>query len=251
MPLIGPLVVVLSFFAAMSSAAAQTVCAVADKPCLMGEQEAIAATIDNVSWRDQTYRELAKSYTHEGMEDKAVALIAKIQTPDTKAMTIRGIGMAAAANKWNKARLDKLWEDLDAQAKIIDHEPSRAIAWTYIAMSQAFAGDDDAAYKTASAMENAALRHKAFAETAEIQAERGDLANVQKSIAAIDTASFRNKAYRISSKIFLGKGNADAAYQLALKIDNAYQKADAIQQILNAGNPEEDKLSLEKKTVSP
>lgn len=244
--------VVVSIFLLMSSAHAQAPapCAVSDQQCLMTQQENIAATIETVSWRDQTYRELAKSYTYAGMEDRAIALIAKIETPDTKAMTIRGIGMAAGRD-WDKARLDKLWENLGAQAKLIDHEPSRAIAWTYIAMSQAFAGDDGAAYATAGAMENAALRHKAFAETAEIQAERGDLANVEKSIAAIDTASFRNKAYRTASKIFLGRGNPQAAYQLALKIDNPYQQADAIQHILNLGNPEEDGSLLEKKRTTP
>ena len=67
----------------------------------MEQIENIAATIDNKGWRDKTYRELAKSYITEGYTDKAINLIAKIETPDTKAMTIRGIGMAAADQKWD------------------------------------------------------------------------------------------------------------------------------------------------------
>lgn len=226
--------------AAPASAALTAACKAADKPCLMAEMENLAATIENKSWRDQTYRELAKSYTHEGKEDSAIALIAKIETPDTKAMTIRGIGFAAADRAWDRTRYDRLWEKLSAEAKKITHAPSQGIAWTYIAMAQAFAKDDAAATKTALAMENEALRHKALAESAEIQADRGDFAAAMTSIGHIGSASFRNKAYRIVAKIFTEKNQMQAAYDTAARIDNPYTRAQAVQAILNHGNPEEE-----------
>lgn len=228
------------------AAAQETPCTANDKPCVMKELETIAAGIDNKSWRDQTYRELAKSYTYEGLEDRAIALIGRIETPDTRAMTIRGIGFAAADSQWDKTRYAVLWAKLDAEAKKIEHLPSQGIAWTYIAMAQAFAGDDEAATATARAMENAALKHKAFGESAEIQAERGDFSAAMASIAEIDSSAYRNKAYRTVAKIFTDGGKLQEAYDTAMKIDNPYTKAQALQTLLNRGNPEEDEVKTEE-----
>jgi len=206
----------------------------------MDEIKASAPLIDQKSWRDKTYRELAKSYTYEGYEDKAIELIALIETPDTKAMTIRGIGMAAADNKWpERDRYNILFKKLSDEAKKIDHPPSYAIAYTYIAMAQAFAGDDAGAMTTAKGMENQALRNKAYGETAEIQAERGDYTKAMESIAAIDSAAYRNKAYATVAGIFTKTGKLGEAYATAEKIDNAYTKAQAYQKIVNYGNKEE------------
>lgn len=225
--------------------AAPSACRATDKPCMMKEIEALAAAIDNKSWRDQTYRELAKSYTHEGNEDAAIALIAKIETPDTQAMTIRGIGFAAADGNWDKARYDALWSKLTAEAKKIMHAPSQGIAWTYIAMAQAFAKQDNEATKTALAMENEALRHKALGESAEIQAERGDFSAAMASIGHIGSASFRNKAYRTVAKIFTEDGRLQEAYDTAARIDNPYTRGQALQAILNHGNAEEEDVKPE------
>lgn len=215
-------------------------CTSTDKLCIMEEIKANAAKVDRKSWRDKIYRELAKSYTHEGYEDKAIALIDIIETPDTKALTIRGIGVAAADNKWNdKARYDALFTTLTAKADVMTDEPSQAIAYTYIAMAQAFAGDNSGAFTTAKAMKNDALRNKAFGETAEIQAERKDYVNAMKSIEQIGSLAFRNKAYGIVANIFTKDGEIDKAYKAASKIDNAYSKAQAFQGIINYGNDEE------------
>ncbi len=230
--------------AAVSHAQNTTVCKPEDKPCLMSAVEALAPSIDTPGWRDQTYRELAKAYTYNGEEGKAVALLPKITAPDTKAMTIRGIGMAAAKGKWPKERYDALFKTLTLESAKIDHLPSRGIAETYIAMAQAFAGDDAGAFQTAKAMKNDALRHKAFGESAEIQAEHGRTASVFASLAAIDSVSFRNKAYGIVSKIFLTKGDVQSAYDCAQKIDNAYLKAQALQTIINHGNPDEEEIAV-------
>jgi hypothetical protein len=172
-------------------------CTATDKACILQEIETTAGIIDTPAWKDKAYRELAKSYTYEGMEDKAIALIPKIESPDTKAMTIRGIGFAAADSKWETGRYIDLWEKLQTVAAGIDHPASHGIALTYIAMAQAFAGQDEAATATALSMENPALKNKALGESAEIQAERGDFAAAMASIGHIQDAAFRNKAYAV------------------------------------------------------
>ena len=231
------MLIILSIFA---PSLAQAACLGTDKLCIMEEIKANAPKIEQQSWRDKTYRELAKSYTTEGQEDKALLLIDLIKTPDTKAMTIRGIGMAAADKKWtDKARYDALFKNLSVAAEKIDHPPSYAIAYTYIAMAQAFAGDDAGAMATAKGMENEALRNKAFGESAEIQAERGDYNAAMTSIAEINSLAFRNKAYATIADIFTKFGEVEKAYQSASKIDNAYAKAQAFQHIVNYGNEEE------------
>lgn len=214
-------------------------CTAMDRPCQMRQIESLAEKIQESDWRDQTLRELAKTYAYEHQPDKAIALIEKISNPDTKAMTIRGIGMAAAGGQWKAGEYTSLFSRLTAEANKIEHTPSRGIAFTYIAMSQAFAGDDTGARKTAAAMDNAALRNKAYGETAEIQAERGDLKNALISLEALDSASYRNKAYDTVSRIFLDKAMIEEAYTCASRIDNAYLKAKSVQRILNAGNREE------------
>jgi tetratricopeptide (TPR) repeat protein len=215
-------------------------CQASDKSCLMDEIDNLAPKIDVQAWRDKTRRELAKAYTHEGQEDKAISLISKISSSDTKALTIRGIGFAAADNKWTDSeRYEKLFKNLAAEAEKIDHKPSYSIAYTYIAMAQAFAGDNEGAMATAKSMDDQALRNKAFGETAEIQAENGDIHNALLSIAEIDSLSFRNKAYSTIATIFTKTGDVDNAYKAAQKIDNAYLKTQALQKIVNVGNAEE------------
>ncbi|PZQ46112.1 MAG: hypothetical protein DI551_05750 [Micavibrio aeruginosavorus] len=217
-------------------------CSAVDRPCLMKKIETLVPNIEKSEWKDQTLRELAKTYTYEGEPDKAIALIERITDNDTKAMTIRGIGMAAASMKWEKHRYDSLFAKLASQAAIISHKPSQGIAYTYIAMAQAFAGDDESARRTASTMDNAALRNKAYGETAEIDADRGDLKNALLSMNAIDSPAYRNKQYDIISRIFLDKAMLEEAYACASRIDNAYLKAKSIQRILNKGNAEEEDM---------
>ena len=205
-------------------------CAPDNKPCIMAELEALLPAIDTPDWRDKAARELAKSYTRAGFEDKALALIDIIENPDTRAMTIRGIGFAAADSKWNdKERYTNLFNSLSEKAQSIDHLPSQGIAWTYIAMAQAMAGENEGASATARAMGNEALRHKAFGENAEIQAARGDIEAAMASIAEIQSTAFRNKAYRIVSSILYENGYMDGAYKAAQAIDNPYTKAQALQ----------------------
>ncbi|MBU0800338.1 MAG: hypothetical protein KKA05_04975 [Alphaproteobacteria bacterium] len=214
-------------------AAPVTACASAtDIPCMLNLLDNTTTGIDDANWRDQTVRELAKLMAKQERYDDALALIKRIDNPDTRAMTIRGIGMAAASLKKPPESYKELFEKLTVEAEIISHPPSHAIALTYIAMAQAFAGDDEGATATAKTMDNPALRNKALAESAEIQAERENLDAALASIGHIDDLPFRDKAHRTISKILANSLQYDKALAAAAKIDNNYQRAQAILYIL-------------------
>lgn len=221
-------------------------CHAQDRVCILGMIEETGAKIENKRWRDQTYRELAKTKAFDDDLAGALSLLPKIETPDTRAMTIRGIGMVLASQGLDKARYDDAFKQLRTAAEKIEHKPSYAIALTYIAMSQAFAGDNEGAWKTASDMENDALRHKAFAETAEIQAEFGDFDAAMVSISKIESEAFRNKAYALISKILAEGGLYNPALAAAMEISNAYKKAKAMQNILDKQKPRD--VERQKKT---
>lgn len=221
----------------LAQAAHAEPCAVDDRNCVLKTLAESAAAIERPDWRDQTYRELAKTYAHDGDVDSAISVVAKINSPDTQALTIRGIGMAAADNNLPKEQLDSTFKKLRAAAETIKDPPSYAIALTYIAMAQAFARDDEGAWATAASMQNASLRHKAYGETAEIQAERGDFSAVDKSIGFIDSPSYKDKAWKTVSKILADKKHLEEALQAANAVTNAYERAEAIQYILDAQKP--------------
>lgn len=208
-------------------------CQISDSICVLLEMEKTAAGIENTAWRDQTYREIAKSLAAESKLDLAIGLIEKIETPDTKAMTIRGIGMEAAKLNLSREEQSSLFTALRKEAEKISHPPSYAIALTYIAMGQAFSGDNEGAWKTASEMENDALRHKAYGETAEIQAEKGDVVSAKISISKIDSNSYKDKSRSTVSRILADAGDFENAYDFAMMIDNPYKKTLSLQYILD------------------
>ncbi len=214
-------------------------CSAHNRPCLIDEMTALTADIDKKAWRDQTYREIAKTLAFDGQFEKAVSIIDKIETPDTKAMTIRGIGVILAAQSHSAEELNNKFSTLHSKAKEIEHAASHGIALTYIAMAQAFAGDDKGAWETCAMMENVSLQNKAYGETAEIQAERGDFKAAQKSIQSIESPAFRNKAYVTISRILSDKGLYDDALSAATNITNAYKKTQALQYLLDAQKPRE------------
>ncbi len=214
-------------------------CAVDNRGCIRAMIESSAAGIENVAWRDQTYRELAKTKAFDGDMAGALRTLDSIENPDTKALTIRGIGMAVADLNKGDAESAEAFAQLRAKAEEIKHPPSYAIALTYIAMAQAFAGDNDGAWKTASEMENDALRHKAYGETAEVQAGKGNFTAAIKSIGLIDSAAYRNKAYAVTSSIFANAGDYAHALDMAVRIDNAYKKSSALQYVLDKQKPRE------------
>ena len=218
---------------AQEQSASAKPCTAQDRACVT--QNLIAATeqIENVNWRDQSYREIAKTLASDGQFSDAIGIWDKIENPDTKALTIRGIGMAAADRELAQADYDALFKTLRAKSETIEHPPSYAIALTYIAMAQAFAGDDDGAWNTAASMENDALRHKAYGETAEIQAEQGNVEAAMKSIGFIESTAYRNKSYALVSKILADQQLFDEALRAAVPLTNAYKKAKALQYILD------------------
>lgn len=225
-------IVITLFLLSFPAYAQDTPCNAEDKACMLEQLEILTGEISEQKWKDQTYRELAKLLAQEKQGDKAITLIDKIENPDTKAMTIRGIGMGAADAEMLPDEYDELFIKLRAEAEKIEHPPSYAIALTYIAMAQAFAGDDNGAFATAKDMDNDALRNKAFGESAEIQAENGRFDEAMASIAAIESAAFRDKAYRTISKIFANRKKYDEALESAMAIDNSYQKAQSVLYIL-------------------
>lgn len=216
-------------------------CEIKDRGCILEQIVKTSEDIENAAWKDQTLREAAKTYASDSQFDMALSLIEKIETPDTKALTIRGIGMALASLEFSEEEKTDIFNKLRIEAEKIEHPPSYAITLTYIAMSQAFAGDNEGAWKTASDMENAALRHKAYGETAEIQAEKGDYKSAQISIEKIDSAAFKNKAYTIVSKILADKELFLDAYESAKRITNPYKRAQSLQYILDIQKPRETK----------
>ncbi len=229
-------------------------CTVHNRDCLIDEMVKLAASIEKKAWRDQTFREIAKTLAFDGKFEQAVSLIDKIETPDTKAMAIRGIGMMLAMHNYNPEELNKKFAILHTKTKELaahdysktkkiskskSHTAPQNIALTYIAMAQAFAGDDDGAWKTCAMMENEALQNKAYGETAEIQAERGDYAAAQTSIQSIKSVSFRNKAYATISYILSRKDLYDDALSAASAITNPYKKTKALQYMLDKQKPRE------------
>ncbi len=217
---------------AFTARAADIPCTVEDNACLIKALDGLTATITEDNWRDQTWRELAKLMAASGMIDEALAIVPKVKTPDTQAMTIRGIGMAAAEAQLPRETMNKMFAQLRIEADRIGHPPSHAIALTYIGMAQAFSGDDAGAMATAASMENAALRNKAYAETAEIQAERNDLPAVMKSLAAINDNGYKDKEMAIIVKIFADRKQYANALAVAQPISNSYQQSQALLYIL-------------------
>jgi hypothetical protein len=201
-------------------------------------QSSIATETTNITeprWKNQSYRDLAVSIAFAGDIDGAIDYIKKIDNSDTQAMTVRAIGMALAIHKdLPVEQYRTIFKKLNDFTSTIIDEGARDIAYTYIAMAQAFAGLDDDAHTTTLVMKKDALKHKAYGETAEIQAERGDFTRAMFSINAIDSVSFKNKALGIVSAIFLKAGDIDHAYQTAIQITNSTKKTNALQKIVNA-----------------
>lgn len=226
---------IFMLFHAQANAQDASLCSVDDHACLFRQIEGEAVKITEPRWRNQAYRDLAVSMAMDGEYDNAASQIDKIDNADTQAMTVRAIGMAVAIHQKLSVETYRLiFSKLDKKAATIKDPGAKDIAYTYIAMAQAFAGLDDDATKTTDNMSNPALKHKAFGETAEIQAERGDYDHALKSINAIDSTAFRNKALYTVADIFIKRGEFDNALKLANQISNPTKKIAAIQDILNA-----------------
>lgn len=205
-----------------------------DKTCIINQIDNLATAIPEQRWRDKAWKELATAAAIEGDLDRAETIMNRIDNGDTRAMTIRAIGMALAAQqqRYDTRAYQAVFARLVRMAETITHDGARGIAYTYIAMSQAFAGMNDDATQTAKAMDNSALRNKAFGETAEIQAERGDIDAALASISHIDSLSFRNKAYGIIAGILMKEHSYDKALRAVQSIDNPTRRVEYLQKLL-------------------
>lgn len=207
-------------------------CSSNDTACLLAELEVTASKVVDTKWRDKIYRELAKLLTMKQNHRQAILILDKIENHDTKALTIRGIGFAAADSQYKQETLEDVFKALHSKASQIEHKASHAIALTYISMAQSRAALDQEAILTANMIEQPALRNKAHAENAEIQAERGALSAAAKSIDEIDDAAFRDRAYRLISKIFTLAENYEDAQKAAYQITSDFERANALLEIL-------------------
>lgn len=230
----------ISVLAVSPALAEPIVCSGQQRDCILEQLIETSSKIENPNWRDQSYREIAKTLAADGGFDQALGIWDKMENPDTKALTIRGIGMAVAGSGLEKTAADSIFQKLRDKSETISHPPSYAIALTYIAMAQAFAGDDEGAWATAADMENDALRHKAYGETAEVQAEKGNHEAAMMSISKIESLAYRNKSYSLVSKILADQGLYDEAVVAANPISNAYKKANALQYILDKQKPRDE-----------
>lgn len=231
------LVPILAFACSSAFAQQEDSCAGGERSCILLKLENSITEIEESSWRDAAWREYAKTLAFDGRTDEAIKIVEKISSPDTKAMTIRGIGMAMSDNGSPPEIYRPVFERLKAEAGKIDHAPSHAIAFTYIAMAQAFAGDNAGAEATAMSMENPSLRNKALGESAEIQAQHGDLATAERSLSLIDDKVFFNKASDVVSQVFAKNGYFAHAFTVASKIENPTLRAGALQFALDSQKP--------------
>lgn len=245
MPINMWIVSLLLLSAALSPALAEpSPCAVADTKCLIEDLMTTAKTIPEDNWRDQTWRETAKTAAANNQIDQALKIIPLIKNPDTKAMTIRGIGMALADLDLTPPQRKEIFTALRAEADNIEHAPSHAIALTYIAMSQAFAGDNQDAMATAASMTNAALRNKAYGEAAEILAEHDNLQDALLNLAAIDDPGYKDKQQGLVVKKFSDIKSYASALTVANGIANPYERAQALIYILG-------KQAQENRNITP
>lgn len=221
-----------SIFSVSKSYAEDTACPDASRSCALSVLEKTVKSIEDERWRDRALRELAKSYASNNQAGAAIPLIALIQNPDTKALTIRGIGMNAAELGLGHSVYKDLFSKLDGEAQKIEHEASQAIAYTYIGMAQSYSGLDDDAIETALAMDNPALQNKALGEIAEIQAAHGKADLAFKTLVLIKDFSFRNKAYRVVSKIFAQEKQYKHAFDASMLNENLTSRAESLQSLL-------------------
>ncbi len=220
-----------------TSAAAASACADADRVCMISELQATLPEITEKSWRDIAYRELIKLLAQEGRTTEAITLIDQITNPDTQALSIRGIGMAAAEINLTPQAMTELFTALRKRADAISQPAPREIAYTYISMSQVFARLDKDAKTTADAITNPALKHKALGEMAEIQAERNDGPAALQTLSEIEDAPYRNKASRTVALLLADRSLFKDAYLVTRGMTNPTLKAEALQYILTKQKP--------------
>ena len=201
--------------------------------CAGAALDKLIPQIYNTRWRDQSFREQAKILIRHGSVDKAMSLLPQISNEDTKALTIRAIGIGMAELPLAPAAQNEYFDTLHKQAMTISHTGSQEIAMTYIAIAEASAGLFERALTSARTLRTNSLRNKSYQEIAEVLSAKGDTDNSFAALNLIDDPSFRNKAYGVIAAVFIKHGQLAAALQFAEHIEDPYIKSNSFLNIMN------------------
>jgi predicted negative regulator of RcsB-dependent stress response len=188
--------------------------------------------IENTKWKDQTYKDVSVLLTSSNQPLKALKTLNLISNPDTKAMAIRACAKVVAEHDSYKKNASQLFEQLITSADSIEHPPSKAIAYTYIAIAQAEYGAFPNALNTASLMHNESLKNKALAEISKIMAQRNQFNETIEALSSIQSEHYRDKTSLSISKIYSENNQYDEAMKIMSMIHNPYQKSQSLLAII-------------------
>ena len=188
--------------------------------------------INNLRWRDQSYREYAKQLLRHNKIDNAIEVVSAISSPDTQALTIRAIGFGVQGLALGDDKKNSYFDLLHIKASLISQKDSQEIALTYLAMAEANADLFDRALQNAKKIETLSLRQKSFQEIAEIMAAKSEIDSAFIALQNIEDLAFKNKAYGVIASAFIKQGLLSPALQAVSYIDDPYIKATALLDIL-------------------
>jgi hypothetical protein len=188
--------------------------------------------INNLRWRDQSYREYAKQLLRHRKIDNAIEVVSAISSPDTRALTIRAIGFGVHDLALSDDEKNSYFDLLHIKAGLISQKDSQEIALTYLAMAEANADLFDRALQNAKKIETLSLRQKSFQEIAEIMAAKSEIDSAFIALQNIEDLAFKNKAYGVIASAFVKKDLLSPALQAVSYIDDPYIKATALLDIL-------------------
>jgi hypothetical protein len=188
--------------------------------------------INNLRWRDQSYREYAKQLLRHHKIDNAIEVVSAISSPDTQALTIRAIGFGVQDLALSDDEKNSYFDLLHIKASLISQKDSQEIALTYLAMAEANADLFDRALQNAKKIETLSLRQKSFQEIAEIMAAKSEIDSAFIALQNIEDLAFKNKAYGVIASAFIKQDLLSPALQAVSYIDDPYIKANALLDIL-------------------
>ncbi len=203
-----------------------------DNACISSLLEETLENLENKSWRDQGYRDLAEMYVLQNRPGEALNAIAKINNPDTRAMAIRKSATAVSEIEVTDPEKTIMFEMFEQASKAIQHHPSMEIALTYLSIAMAEAGLFEEAVNAVPDITNVSLRNKAYAEIAEVQARHKNGTLAIQNIKKIETESFRNQAAKRVAGVLAEHNDFKSAVQITEIISNSAHKAAALQGIL-------------------
>ncbi len=188
--------------------------------------------INNARWRDQSYRDLVGVLLTQNKIDESIALFDKVQSEDVLSMVIRAVGMHLKSLQPDHEKVISYLDQLTTRASAIEHNGSKEVALTYVAISAANALESDYALKTVRSIETPSTQYKAYQEIAENLSAAGHADKALMTVQNIDNKALRNKAYANIAKIFSKNGLQDKALNAIEEIDDPYVTANTLLSIL-------------------